>query len=161
MKQSSIIIITLFIADIILLLKYPNNTKQESLAVDDINLNDKSLDIKSEPVQNNQLASQDIVLNDLNDVDSGKTRFNKYYFGGFGENPGYTKCYKTPSREINCNPCAMMNIDEKIIQQSKSRNNEKRVLDGLTSKNLNHYKKNFADELDLEEKLRWWGNDEY
>ena len=53
-----------------------------------------------------------------------------------------------------------MSIDEKAAQQAKMRNQEKRVLDGWTSKNLNYYRKNFADELDIEENLPWWGRDE-
>jgi len=88
-------------------------------------------------------------------------QFTKYYFGRFGSNKEYTTCYKGPSWELNgCNMYSTMSIDEKAAQQAKMRNQEKRVLDGWTSKNLNYYRKNFADELDIEENLPWWGRDE-
>ena len=93
---------------------------------------------------------------------AGGDQFHKYYFGRFGSNPEYTTCYKGPSWELNnCNMYSSMPIDEKIAHQSKMRNKENRVLDGWTTKSLNYYKKNFADELDLEENLRWWGRNEY
>ena len=99
---------------------------------------------------------------------SGGDQFQKYYFGPYPPNQKYTVCYpeKTCRRagvngDDNCNIYSTMNINEKVVQMSKRRNNEKRVVDGLISKNANYYKRHFADELDLSEKLRWWGNDEY
>ena len=88
--------------------------------------------------------------------------YDEIDYKGFGTNPLYTSCYKLPSWELNdCNTYGAMSIDEKVSHQAKMRNKENRVIDGWTSKNMDYYKKHFSNELELEEKLRWWGNDEY
>ncbi len=93
--------------------------------------------------------------------DRYKTTMNsdsKWHYG----NKKYSDCYDTTAPDHNmCNLNEIRSIDERVVEQAKRRNNEKRVLDGWASKNSNYYKKHYSNELDKEEAQVWWGEDEY
>ncbi len=83
---------------------------------------------------------------------------SKWHYG----NKKYSDCYDTTAPDHNiCNLNEIRSIDERVVEQAKRRNNEKRVLDGWASKNSNYYKKHYSNELDKEEAQVWWGEDEY
>lgn len=80
----------------------------------------------------------------------------------WGSNQSYTDCYPGPNRELNgCNINSYVSIDEANTRQVSMRTRDKKVMDGVVTKNANYYKKNFGKELDEAENKRWWGNDEY
>ena len=76
----------------------------------------------------------------------------------FNTDPTYSTCYGEPNDGLLA---TSNSIDDKVAIQGRRRNNEKRVLDGAVSKNMYHYRKNFADELVIEESRPWWGRNEY
>jgi hypothetical protein len=85
-------------------------------------------------------------------------RMTHYNFDQWKPDPTYTTCYGASDSAMYVGGSS---IDEKAMQQSTRRNNEKRVMDGAVSKNMYYYRKNFADELSQEEQRPWWGRDEY
>lgn len=84
----------------------------------------------------------------------------------FGDKEKYTSCYTTPERHIHhsdptFNVGSNMGFDEKNSMYAAQRQRDKRALDGVTSKNMNYFKRHFSHELDQAENKRWWGNQDY
>jgi len=98
-----------------------------------------------------------------------ETQFNtgpKYIYNRdafpWGNNAGYTDCYKPTPRELNeSNLGGYRGIDERNAYIGAARARDKKCMDGAVTKNMNYYKKNYGRELDEYESKLWWGNDEY
>lgn len=80
----------------------------------------------------------------------------------WGVNPKYTSCYKPPSYEVlDGDINNHMSYDDRNTLEVMARERSKKVTDGWASKNADYYKQHFSDELDREERQRWWGNKEF
>jgi hypothetical protein len=53
------------------------------------------------------------------------------------------------------------NADDAAVDLARQRTRDKRSMDGALTKDANYYAYHYGDELDAEEKKRWWGNHEY
>ena len=53
------------------------------------------------------------------------------------------------------------NIDMAAVDLTRRRTRDKRAMDAATVKDANYYRYHYADELEAEEKKRWWGNHEW
>jgi hypothetical protein len=56
---------------------------------------------------------------------------------------------------------AAKSVDDRVADRARRIPNTERVLTGAVEKNKNYYARAFADELDQQELLQWWGNNEY
>jgi len=52
-------------------------------------------------------------------------------------------------------------IDDRLARLAPLRARDKRALDGAVDKNMHYFKKMYSTELDMAEKKRWWGANEY
>lgn len=52
------------------------------------------------------------------------------------------------------------NVDDLITNDTRRRFKDKRTIIGNITKDANYYKYHYGNELDAEERKRWWGNNE-
>lgn len=88
--------------------------------------------------------------------------YGQFYEQWHAVHRGYTDCYADPQLNImtSCSEKGL-GVDAANTIMAQKRARDKKCSDGWAVKDKNYYAYGFADELDLEEKKRWWGNEEW
>jgi len=88
--------------------------------------------------------------------------YGQYYEQWNAVRREYTDCYADPRPNVltSCGEKGL-NTDAANTIMAQKRARDKRCSDGWAVKDKYYYAYGFADELDLEEKKRWWGNEEW
>jgi hypothetical protein len=88
--------------------------------------------------------------------------YGQFYTQHQAYNESYTTAYPARVPYIAYSASERtLGIDSATAALAARRSRDKQCMDGFVSKDAHYYKYNYADELDREEKKRWWGNNDY
>jgi len=85
-----------------------------------------------------------------------------YYDKWNNQRSAYTNSYNEPRPRVGTS-CAERNysVDSANTLNWQKRTHDKQRNDGWAAKSADYFAYHYADELDIEEHKRWWGNDEF